>query len=244
MTDAPKGSFAPLEKVLPNPNEPDWEAPLDVLQPQVFDETSTEVIAPLETSLSSEGGLESEKIFGALSEIERILNSKIDLINRQGAELFKSSNYQEALSKAEHGKNLTVFLNKVSELHNDWIFLSKELGAVTENSQSEPKPSGRQRRAPVKLAVRFEDGESIFESSAAETFCKTLVKIGIQRVEALGIQRLNHPLISKTPPDKKYTSNQVGDYHIITHFNTDDKRKLLLQISGQLGITIDAEIVN
>jgi hypothetical protein len=244
MADEPKGSFAPLEKVLPNPNEPDWEAPLDVLHPQNFDETSEEVYTASEAHNGSGDGLNSEKIFAALSTVERILNSKIDIINRQGAELFRSSNYQEALSKAEHGKNLTIFVNKVSELHNDWIFLSKELGALGERNQSESKPSGRNRRAPVKLAVRFEDGESIFESSAAETFCKTLVKIGIQRVEALGIQRLNHPLISNSPPEKKYTSNQVGDHYIITHFNTDDKRKLLLHIAEQLGISLEAEIVS
>lgn len=244
MADAPKGSFAPLEKVLPNPNEPDWEAPSDVLHPQNFDETSEEVFTSSEAHNGSGVGLTSEEILAAFSTVERILNSKIDIINRQGAELFRSSNYQEALSKAEHGKNLTIILNKVSELHNDWIFLSKGLEALGERSQSGSKPSGRHRRAPVKLEVRFEDGESIFENSAVETFCKTLVKIGIQRVEALGIQRLNHPLISNSPPEKKYTSHQVGDHYIITHFNTDDKRKLLLYIAEQLGILIEAEIIS
>lgn len=232
-----------MDKVLPNPNEPDWEAPLDIIDSQSCDETHGDTNVSPGSILSSGDEPSTEKIFVALSTIEKILRSNIDLINKQGAELFKSSNYQEALSKAEHGKSLTVFLNRVSELHGDWTFLSKELGAITEISQAEPKPTGRQRRAPVKLSVRFEDGECIFENSAAETFCKTLMKIGIHNVEALGIQRLNHPLISKVPPEKKYTSNLIGDYYVITHFSTDDKRKLLIQIAEQIGISLVVELV-
>lgn len=244
MTDTPKGSFIPVDKVLPNQNEPDWETPLDIFASQNSDKTSEDSEGLSDPFDDSVGNLTPEKILAALSKIESTLNSYIEQINKQGAELFKSSNYQEATSKAELGKNLTVFSNKVSELHNDWIFLSKEISAVQECTPSESKSLGRHRRTPSKLAVQFEDGESIFESSAAETFRKALIKIGVQRIEALGIQRLNHPLVSKKPPEKKYTSNRVGEYFIITHFSTEDKRKLLLQISDQLAIKIKAELVD
>lgn len=103
--------------------------------------------------------------------------------------------------------------------------------------------NARARRSPQKLIVRFSDGEKLFENSAAETLTKAIVKIGVARVESLGIKRLNHQLVSHEPP-VKYQSNFAEGYHIFTHFSTDDKRRFLLLIGEKLGVLLPAELVD
>jgi hypothetical protein len=101
----------------------------------------------------------------------------------------------------------------------------------------------RQRRSAQKLIVKFADGESFFENSATDTFVKAIGKIGVARVETLGLKRLNNPLVSLTPIER-YQSILVDGRYVTTHFGTDDKRRLLLQIAEQLDVSLSAELVD
>lgn len=236
MSDNPRGTFKPVHGVLPNPSEPDWDEPTDL---GVVGNESFSIDA-----LPEQGGIQAaDHLISALQTINDVLERKIESLNKRGAELFRESNYAEAQKKAEQGKTLAHFKSKAEDLHKDWLFLGKDIFLDHEVKDYENQNSTRRRKAPQKLIVRFENDDRIFESSAAETFSRAIAKIGISKVENLGIKRLNHPLVSLSPPDK-YQSNFVDGYYIVTHFSTEDKRRLLLEIGERLGVSLQADLVD
>lgn len=236
MSDSPKGTFMPVHGVLPNPSEPDWDEPTDL--------ESNPNEADLQGVESRHGELPAaDQLITALETIRNVLGQNIANLNQRGAELFKASNYSEAQKKAEHGKLLANLNLRAEDLLRDWLLLSKEIVLDAGAKKEEIFNNTRKRRTAQKLVVNFSDGERIFESSAAETFSKAIEKIGISKVERLGIKRLNHPLVSTNPPEK-YQSNLIDGHYIVTHFSTEDKRRLLLEIGEQLGVTLQADLVD
>lgn len=240
MAEPPRGIFMPLHKTQIDPTEPEWGTHDDFVED--LDAHDRIGVESSNSAQSSENEVISLKdhVLAAILSIKNVLNDNIELLNRQGAELFKASNYTEAQKKAEQGKGIASFHSKVLELHSEWLLMAKE-GMPNHVERADVLP--RQRRSAQKLIVKFADGENFFENSAAETFAKAIGKIGVARVERLGLKRLNNPLISITAPEK-YQSNLVDGRYVITHFSTDDKRKLLLQIAEQLDVSLSAELVD
>jgi hypothetical protein len=236
MSDNPRGTFTPVHGVLPNPSEPDWDEPTDL---GVGGNEQLSIDA-----LPEQGGIPAvDQLTSALQTIKDVLDQKIESLNKRGSELFRDSNYAEAQKKAEQGKTLAHFKSKAEDLHKDWLFLRKEIFLDDEVKDSETQNGMRKRKAPQKLIVKFENEDRFFESSAAETFSRAIARIGVKRVEGLGLKRLNHPLVSLSPPDK-YQSNFVDGHYIVTHFSTEDKRRLLLEIGERLGVSIQADLVD
>jgi hypothetical protein len=236
MSDSPRGTFMPVNGVLPNPSEPDWDEPTDL-------DASKNEAEPLDEQPEQSERPAADQLIAALHTIRNVLGHNIETLNRRGAELFKASNYAEAQKKAEHGKILAHFQLKADDLFRDWLTISKEILLDSEVGKEENSNAARKRRTAQKLIVSFSDGDRIFETSAAETFSKAIAKIGVSRVENLGIKRLNHPLVSLNPPDK-YQSNFVDGHYVVTHFSTEDKRRLLLEIGDKLGIPLQADLVD
>jgi hypothetical protein len=236
MSDKPRGAFMPVHKVLPNSSEPDWDEPTDLDASQ--DEAET-----LEDQPEHGGESPADQLIAALLKIKTILDENIEDLNRKGSELFKSSNYAEAQKKAEQGKSLANLQLKAEDLYRDWLLISKEIFSDSRSHKKEISNGVRKRRTAQKLIVQFSDGERIFENSAAETFSKSIAKIGVSKVKNLGIKRLNNPLVSLNPP-QKYQSTLADGYYITTHFSTEDKRRLLLEIGEQLGVSLQADLVD
>lgn len=236
MSDNSRGAFTPVHGVLPNPSEPDWIEPIDL-------DVDQNEAATAEDLPEKYGSPVVAEFTSALQTIDRILSQNIESINRRGADLFKESNYAEAQKKAEQGKALSYLKLKFDDLSKDWMVICKDVFSGSEVRNEEIQSGPRKRKAAQKLLVNFYDGSQIFESSAAETFSKSIARMGISRVEGLGIKRLNHPLVSVSPPDK-YQSNLVDGYYIVTHFSTEDKRRLLLEIGERLGVSIQADLVD
>lgn len=236
MSDNPRGTFTPVHGVLPNPSEPDWDEPNDL----GLDGNESLSI----DTLTEQGEIPAaDQLTSALQTIKDALDQKIESLNKRGAELFRESKYAEAQKKAEQGKTLAHFKSKAEDLQKDWLFLRKDIFLDEEVKDYENQSGTRKRKAPQKLVVHFENEDRIFENSAAETFSKAIAKIGITRVEGLGIKRLNHPLVSLSPPDK-YQSNFVDGHYIVTHFSTEDKRRLLMEIGERLGVSVQADLVD
>lgn len=236
MSDNPRGTFTPVHGVLPNPNEPDWDEPTDL---GVGGNESLSIDA-----LPEQGAIPAaDQLTSALQTIKDVLDQKIESLNKRGAELFRESKYVEAQKKAEQGKVLAHFKSKAEDLQKDWLFLRKDIFLNDEVKDFESQNGTRRRKSSQKLIVHFENEDRIFESSAAETFSRAIAKIGVKRVESLGLKRLNHPLVSLSPPDK-YQSNFVDGHYIVTHFSTEDKRRLLLEIGERLGVSIQADLVD
>ena len=92
------------------------------------------------------------------------------------------------------------------------------------------------------LIVRFPDGTVIYEAKAADTFAKTLEKLGLDKVAALGLKVNNFPLVSREPCEG-YQQTALGGYRVMSHSNTASKRNQLLTIAGKLRQKLNVDIV-
>ena len=89
------------------------------------------------------------------------------------------------------------------------------------------------------------DGTIIEESTAWESLYKFVLKVGIDKVRAVGLIANKIPLVSNTI-DKKYQSAQkpLGNgWLLMTCSNTATKRKQILAIASYLNFKVIVEII-
>ncbi len=101
------------------------------------------------------------------------------------------------------------------------------------------------RAAPTKLRVVKPNGTIIEERNAADTFVEALKQAGLLKVRDLGIIHCRINIVSTTK-DKKYGSSQQEaepGLYVLTHSNTEDKKKCLEKISTALQLGWKIEIV-
>ncbi len=101
------------------------------------------------------------------------------------------------------------------------------------------------RAAPTKLRVVKPNGTIIEERNAADTFVEALKQAGLMKVWNLGIKYCGIKIVSTTK-DKKYGSSQrevEPGLYVLTHSNTEDKKKNLEKISTALQLGWKIEIV-
>ena len=105
-----------------------------------------------------------------------------------------------------------------------------------------------ERGPATDMSVRFPNGEIIAEKKAADTFEKTIKKIGVERVRQV-VERLNLkfckvPVISNRR-DEKYGRSQRplgGGWLLITHSNNKMKKQFLDKVSKELNLGLIVEI--
>lgn len=248
MSDETKGTFTPIHRTLPDPNEPDWTPPEDIPS-----EEEIKKIIMIGSNAFEDGIVEREsdqdfskprdEVDGRLRDILGAIERRIADLNKQGAYLFQASNYAAAAEKAERGKVLSRFIEKLRALQMEWTSIVEP-----ENSSGRPPStgklsttSGHKRSAPKKLVVTFDDGTTICEGSSSVTFAQCIERIGVEKIKSLGLERYGLPLLSAVKSEK-YSSVQIGDMHLITHFNAEDKRAILRSIGRLIGISLNVSI--
>lgn len=98
------------------------------------------------------------------------------------------------------------------------------------------------KTAPTRIKVTFPDNTVISERKVAETFVKTLQKIGLDKVKALDIISNGFPLVGNKKNDKNYNQYQVAtDVFIMVHTDTNTKIKFLQKISDTLNLGLIIE---
>ena len=106
-----------------------------------------------------------------------------------------------------------------------------------------PEPPQPTKGPRTMLRINFADGTVIEEPEAAETFRQFILKVGVDRVRALGKMQNKVPLVSDTI-DSKYKSQVrklVDGWYLMTWSDTETKRKDILDIAEKLGIDITVE---
>ena len=98
------------------------------------------------------------------------------------------------------------------------------------------------KKTLTRLVVTMPNGTEIAHSNASDTFVEVIQKLGIPEVENLNKTCNGVPLIS-TSDNPTYTQRKLGKYYIITHSQTQTKKRLLEEIASDLGITLKVEIV-
>ena len=90
------------------------------------------------------------------------------------------------------------------------------------------------------LAVTMPDGQRICEKYASETFCKVIIKVGIEKIKALDMYYCKIPIIA-TFKHPTYTQEPYGSYYIMTNSDTETKRNQLTEIKQRLNADLKIE---
>ena len=172
------------------------------------------------------------------------LSAEVENLNAKGANRFRASQYDEARELSAKGKELQNFLEKVRTLEAEWIRSFAE--AVTVDD-AEVEATARQilsnsKSEKTALLVRFPTGDVIAEKKAADTLVAVIRRIGMEKVERLGLLVNGENIVSRTP-SKKYNETSAPPFFIKTHSNTSQKKRNIEQISDALGLNITVDIV-
>ena len=145
--------------------------------------------------------------------------------------------------KTTGGKTLSALRE---ELLNTVSKTPKEIEQYDGNEKQD-LPSGNNKRkeqkklkAKEKVSVIFPDKTKICERKVSETFVKTILKIGPEKIKGLNIIRSGVPLVSEKK-DKKYSQHQLGSYWIMVNTSTPDKIKTLIEINQKLKLKLNIE---
>ncbi len=128
------------------------------------------------------------------------------------------------------------------------------LGNILENNITkkskvdEPlKNNNLRTRSPKTILRVLIYNTLIREKKAVITFVKTLERIGCDKVSTLKLSCCGMPLVSKDEPAQNgnYPNyKQLGDWYVITHSSTADKKQILDEVSQRLGFNMKVDIIS
>ncbi len=167
----------------------------------------------------------TEKIEPALAQVQRELVLVVDYV--PGAPL------KVSLSRK---RNIADVLPDAVEIKPDPVV-----------EHTEKKKGGKKvvTNPRTRLRITMPDGSIIEESTAWESLHKFVLKVGVDKVRAVGIIANKIPLVSNTI-DKKYQTAQkpLGNgWLLMTCSDTATKRKQILTIASNLGLDVEVRIV-
>lgn len=131
---------------------------------------------------------------------------------------------------------------KISEIMGAKIM---EMDPPVEHTTGGKKSVPIVRSGRSGLMVTFPDGTVLADKPAKTVFAETIERIGPMKVRALGLKMCKVPLVSNTL-DKKYGNAQEpvgGGFYVMTHSNTGQKKRMLEQISEELGLRLKVEVI-
>lgn len=167
----------------------------------------------------------TEKIEPALAQVQRELVLVVDY--GPGVPL------KVSLSRK---RNITEVLPDAVEIKPDPVV-----------EHTEKKKGGKKvvTNPRTRLRITMPDGSIIEERTAWESLHKFVLKVGVDKVRAVGIIANKIPLVSNTV-DKKYQTAQkpLGNgYLLMTCSDTATKRKQILTIAEAFHIQVKVEII-
>ena len=125
----------------------------------------------------------------------------------------------------------------------------KNLGNAPKTREAAvPSPQARrtsQSRGRLTFIVTMPDGERIERDTIRATYTAVIQKLGEQfgmdRLAAMGIERLSTPIISTSRLPEDFAQAQLGSYYIMVGQSTRDKERDLQKIAKGLGIALEIE---
>ena len=143
------------------------------------------------------------------------------------------------------GEELSVRLTRKRVITEDSE--TKQYTLAPKVKEREKKTGKTHTSAPKSawtgLMVTFPDGKVINNRFAYETLIEVVEKVGIKKVESLGIKYLGLDFISKAKDDF-YNQHEIKDgYLILTHSATIKKKQQLEEISERLKVGLKVEVV-
>ncbi len=187
--------------------------------------------------------MEQDGVNVALELVQEELAFVVSQLNKEGEVSFRSGRYDSTERLSKLGRELTAFREEVESLQRKWNQgFDRSTRLRVKPNRITARHVAHKKAPKTVLSVKLADGKTIAYSVAAETFVATIEAFGIERVRALGMTMYGEPLISDSKHDR-YTQYRSGDYYVMTHSNTETKKKQLEEIAGKLGERIAVEIV-
>lgn len=167
----------------------------------------------------------TKSIEPALSQVERELVLVVDYV--------PGTPFKVSLSRK---RNLLEALEDVVEIKPD-----------PEVEYAEKKKGGKKvvTNPRTRLRISMPDGSIIEERTAWESLQKFILRVGVEKVRAVGLIANKIPLVSNTV-DKKYKTAQkpLGNgWLLMTCSDTATKRKQILAIAESAGLNVNVEII-
>ncbi len=170
------------------------------------------------------------------------IESSADVIKEEISRQALAGDMESVKGLAEKHEKVAEFAKRVGQVRFEWdlIFAPPEIPSDRKRRNGPADRSGL--RAPkTSLVVKLPTGRTLKETTAADTFCKTVEEMGLERVRALGKSINNFPLISHEKHDT-YTQSKVGNFYVMTHSSTRAKKDLLEDIGSRLGFALRVSI--
>lgn len=167
----------------------------------------------------------TEKIEPVLNQIERELVLVVDYTPKQPLKV--------SLSRK---RNIADVLSDAVEIKPD---------PVVEHTEKKKGGTKVVTNPRTRLKITMPDGSIIEERIAWESLHKFVLKVGVDKVRAIGLIANKIPLVSNTV-DKKYQTAQkpLGNgWLLMTCSDTATKRKQILTIASYIGMKIKVDII-
>ena len=111
------------------------------------------------------------------------LNTAVEDLNTEGAQLFRNSDYEAAKRLTDKGAALRDFCARVMALSKEWSERYAEQSDSPESVVDEEETVRRilsaSKGSKTGLLVRFPDGTVVCEQKAADTLALAIKKIGL-----------------------------------------------------------------
>ncbi|MDT0506916.1 hypothetical protein [Novosphingobium sp. MMS21-SN21R] len=170
------------------------------------------------------------------------IESSGDVIKEEISRQALAGDMASVRSLAEKHEKVADFAKRVGQVRFEWeaIFAPPESQAAHKRKNGNGERIGT-RGPKTSLVVKFPSGRTLKEATAAETFCKTIEEMGIERVQELGKTMNNFPLVAHDRHGD-YTQTKVGKYYVMTHNSTRAKKDLLEELGARLGFDLRVSI--
>lgn len=209
----------------------------------------------LETLYASIKGLQdlglplNEQTLKAADELEeQLIKTEILPAMSKDIEPMLSQIQRELVLVVEYkpGSPISVALSRKTNISQLIEAKKLEIDPQVPHKEAGPRPHKVKQIAPATgLCVYLPDGSFIQEKTAASTFISAIIKAGLLPVRGLGLKLCGINIVS-TSIDSKYCRSQheaAPGLYVLTHSNTQDKKKLLDKISSALKLGWRVEIV-
>ena len=136
------------------------------------------------------------------------LNTSVEDLNTEGAQLFRNSDYEAAKRLTDKGAALRDFCARVMALSKEWSERYAEQSDSPESVVDEEETVRRilsaSKGSKTGLLVRFPDGTVVCEQKAADTLALAIKKIGLEKVAALNVLVNGENIVSRQKSPKYY----------------------------------------
>lgn len=212
-----------------------------------------------ETTMSTLKISKHSDVPAALDLVREEVEKESKRIFSAGGDALKVGNIKPAKEAIAYAEKLGDFVKKIQRLNDEWLKLEAKIDAAAPevreivNPQSQkPHKTGYTRNVETVspktgFTVTFPDGVVVTAPKANAVLAKTIEKLGVEKVAALGILCGGEPLVTRDKNLYTKMPSQVvpirGGWFVKSHSSTDAKVGYVKKIAKALDVRLVVKAV-